>query len=258
MSAVTRRFTKRRGALQDDDHRPAAMGGATGLLVAPLGAVEYDEALALQERLRDRRIAGGIPDVLLVLEHPSIYTLGRGADAAFLGRAGGGPVPVRRVGRGGQVTYHGPGQVVAYPIVDLRERGIGVGEYVRRLEDVIVRTVAALGLHGAGAGPQPGVWIDGRKLASIGIGVRRFVTTHGLAVNVCTELSYFAAIVPCGLRDVEMTSLVREGLEVDCDTVGRRLAEEFAAVLGYDGVQVIGSRELEIAAALPVDSPAVG
>src|SRR5438552_6701085 len=142
------------------------------LEVGILGRVDYDEALAWQERLVTRRLAGG-PDALLLLEHPPVYTLGRSADARHLGRAGAGDVPVRRVARGGQATYHGPGQLVGYPVVALAAQGRDVHRYLRALEEVLIGALAAFGIPGERIRGLTGDWVRGRKVASIGIAVRR-------------------------------------------------------------------------------------
>lgn len=205
------------------------------LAVASLGVVPYDRALDLQERLVDARARGG-EDTLLLLEHPPVYTLGRGADTAFLGAAAGGAVPVVRTSRGGQVTYHGPGQLVAYPVVDLRGHRCDVRWYVRRLEDVVIRSLEAFGITGERVDGAPGVWVAGAKIASIGIAVRRWITWHGVALNVDVDLTPFTRIVPCGLAGVRMTSLAREGRSVDRAAVGEVLARAFASVFGYDVV----------------------
>jgi lipoate-protein ligase B len=179
------------------------------LEVRRLGRVAYDEALALQERLRDARLAGEIPDTLLLLEHPDVITLGTGASGAFvrlsepdLERQG---YAVRRTNRGGEVTWHGPGQLVGYPIVDLATRGRDLHRYLRALEDVLCGALADLGIPALRRDGYTGVWLDARrKIASIGVGVRRWVTMHGFALNVCCDLARFDAIVPCGLADVRM------------------------------------------------------
>ena len=182
------------------------------LEVLPLGRVPYAEALELQEQLRDARLRGEVGDVVLLLEHPHVVTLGRGTrpgslrcPEAELRRRG---YEVHRVRRGGDVTYHGPGQLVAYPILDLETRGRDVHRYLRALEDVLIDTVADFGVAARRRPGFTGVWVDEtRKLASIGIGVRRWVTVHGFALNVGCDLTRFASIVPCGLRDAEMIDL---------------------------------------------------
>ena len=188
--------------------------GADELWVCHLGRLEYGEGLALQERVRAARQRDEIPDVLLTLEHPPVYTRGR--------RAGSGELPMgedwyRAQGieivdtdRGGKVTYHGPGQLVGYPIVRVSD----VLAYVRTLEQALVAALAQEGVTArarAADGPDyTGVWVDERKIASIGVHVARGVTTHGFAINIENDLQPFGWIVPCGLADVQMTSLVHE------------------------------------------------
>ncbi len=184
------------------------------LWVYDLGTVGYREALALQEQARARRQAGEAPDTVLLLEHSPVYTLGRRAQPAELPlgaeqlRARG--IEVHESDRGGRVTYHGPGQLIAYPIFAVAD----VVAYVRALEDAIVIALSRAGLpaHGrAEDGPDyTGVWVQERKIASIGVHVQRGVTTHGLAVNVSNDLEPFSWITPCGLQGVQMTSLQRE------------------------------------------------
>jgi lipoate-protein ligase B len=185
------------------------------LIVQDLGRRAYGEVLELQRNLCQRRIAGEITeDLLLLVEHEPVVTLGRGTrpeslplSAADLERRG---IPVFQVERGGDVTYHGPGQLVGYPILDLRAHREDLHWYLRRLEAALI---AGLDLLGIQAGTNPGltgVWTRGRKLASIGIHVKQWVTYHGFALNVNTDLSYFDLIVPCGIRDVTMTSVAQE------------------------------------------------
>jgi lipoyl(octanoyl) transferase len=197
------------------------------LVVQDLGRRPYGEALELQRNLCQRRIAGEITeDLLLLVEHEPVITLGRGTRAhslplppAELERRG---IPVYEVERGGDVTFHGPGQLVGYPILDLREHREDLHWYLRSLEAALI---AGLDILGIAAAPNPGltgVWTRGRKLASIGIHVKQWVTFHGFALNVNTDLSYFDLIVPCGIRDVVMTSVARELGRTD----GRALWDE--------------------------------
>jgi lipoyl(octanoyl) transferase len=192
-----------------------ARGAEPELWVCHLGRVEYGEALAIQERLRAARQAGELPDLLLMLEHEPVYTRGRRARPGELPfgeewyRERG--IAIYDTDRGGKVTYHGPGQLVGYPIVRVDE---DVLAYVRLLEDALVAALAEEGVAARGRTPDgpdyTGVWVDGRKIASIGVRVSRGVTTHGFAINVDNDLEPFSWIVPCGLSDVQMTSLARE------------------------------------------------
>jgi lipoyl(octanoyl) transferase len=218
------------------------------VLVVRCGLVPYEEAAVAQRWLRDAREDGSIPDVLLLLEHPPVYTRGRRSDDAELPMAREWyemqGIEVRDTDRGGRVTYHGPGQLVAYPIVSLRPYGDDVHEYVRRLERV---AIGALGAHGVAATTiegLTGVWTEGeppgstagpaeaRKIGSIGVHVSRGVTTHGLAVNVDNDLQPFEWIVPCGIEGCRVTSLSRElgaeqGLDAFADTLAARYAEVY-------------------------------
>jgi lipoate-protein ligase B len=204
----------------------------TEIEVAVTGCVDYARALAWQEVLLARRLAGG-PDALLLLEHPPVYTLGRGADARHAAGAAGGNVPVLRVHRGGEVTYHGPGQLVGYPILDLRALRPDVRWYVQTLEDVLVGALADLGVAAGRREGFRGVWVGARKIASIGVAVRRWVSWHGFALNVGADLSGFAPITPCGLGGVEMTSVAREGGPDDVATAARVVLARFLATFGY-------------------------
>jgi len=213
---------------------------STILEVGRGGLMEYGEALAWQESLRDRVLAGA-PDVLLLLEHPPVYTLGRGADPAFLGEAVGGTIPVRRSTRGGQVTYHGPGQVVGYPLLDLRRHRPDVRWYVTSLEEVLIRSLARFAIAGSRRPGAPGVWVGTRKIGSVGIAIRRWCTWHGFALNVSCDLAPFRAITPCGLRGVEMTSLVQEGGPADADRVADAVLACFLSTFGHAGTRPLTS-----------------
>jgi len=202
------------------------------LEIARCGRVPYDVALRWQEALVARRLAGA-DDVLLLLEHPPVYTLGRGADERFVGAAAGGHVPVVRVGRGGQVTYHGPGQLVGYPVIGLRDLRPDVRWYVRGLEQVLIDALGDVGIAAGRRDGLTGVWVGARKIGSIGVGIRRWVTWHGFALNVSADLSGFAAITPCGIEGVTMTSVEREGVSADVDRMAELVATRFVRHFGY-------------------------
>jgi lipoate-protein ligase B len=182
-------------------------------LVALSHPVPYREGIALQERLWAERLAGERPDTLVLLEHPPVYTLGRGARAEHLlldhAACAGLGIAVYETSRGGDITYHGPGQLIGYPIVDLTDRGRDVHRYLRDLEAVLIRALAAFGIVAGRCEGLTGVWVGGEKVAAIGVRVRRWVTTHGFALNVDPDLDHFAGIIPCGLRDRGVTSLAR-------------------------------------------------
>jgi lipoyl(octanoyl) transferase len=213
----------------------AAHGGV--LTVERLGTVAYEPTWQLQDELAAQRRERRIGDRLLLLEHFPVYTLGRGGDPSNLLA---GPARLRELGaefvridRGGDITFHGPGQLVAYPIVELRDP-LDLRRYVLTLEAAVISTAAAFGVEAARLEGATGVWVEGRrKLAAIGVRVRRGVTTHGLALNVNTELRWFAEMIPCGIRDKEVTSLRTElGTSVAMDAVEERLAGELARHFG--------------------------
>ncbi len=198
-----------------------------------LGLVEYTQALSWQEALLRKRCLGESEDILLLLEHPPVFTLGRGGDEKHL--LNPRQVPVYRVGRGGDVTFHGPGQLVGYPICDLTRHGRDIHAYLRTLEAVLIAALAECGVHAYRRDGLTGVWVGEEKIASIGVGVRRWVTYHGFALNLNPDLSYFTDIVPCGLSGVRMTSIARVlGDRPDvCQGLTRTVAEKFAEYFGY-------------------------
>jgi lipoyl(octanoyl) transferase len=178
-----------------------------------LGTVEYGQAWELQRRLVAARVADEIPDTLVLVEHPHVYTLGRSGhsehvllDQAALAAAG---AQMFWVDRGGDVTYHGPGQLVGYPIVNLARLGKDTHQHLRRIEAVLVRTLADVGITGHRDPVYTGVWVGSEKVAAIGVRVSRWVTSHGFALNLDPDLRYFANIVPCGIRERGVTSLAR-------------------------------------------------
>jgi lipoyl(octanoyl) transferase len=198
-----------------------------------LGRVAYGEALETQRRIVAARKLGETPDHLLLLEHPHVITLGRNgrmenllAGDDILERAG---ISFYPTDRGGDVTYHGPGQLVGYPILDLREWKRDVGAYVRAIEQVIIDTLADYGIPAGRIPKLTGVWVDGRKVAAIGVHISRWVTSHGFALNVNTDLSYFQYIIPCGLTK-PVTSMSQLGVRSSPAEVGRTLAAHFGRV----------------------------
>jgi lipoate-protein ligase B len=207
----------------------------------------YGEALELQRSIARDRISGAVPqDVLLLLEHPRVVTLGRSskekhlvASPEFLEGRG---VELFEVERGGDVTYHGPGQLVGYPIVDLKRHRQDLHWYLRKLEEVLINTLADYGIPGERNTSFTGVWTRGKKIASIGVHARDWVTWHGFALNVTTDLSYFDLIVPCGINGVVMTSIARElgAEEVSAQDVQERVAAKFAEA--FDLTAIVTSR----------------
>jgi lipoate-protein ligase B len=211
---------------------------ASALEVRRLGRVPYADALALQEDLRARVGRGEAPETILLLEHPDVITYGRGAKDGNtlrvdtdLRRLG---YDVFRVNRGGDVTWHGPGQLVGYPLLDLERHGADVHRYLRALEGALIGALAAFGIDARRREGYAGVWLDERrKIASIGVGLRRWLTLHGFALNVNCDLSRFDVIVPCGLAGVRMVSMASVlGRELDLadvtDCVEDALRKEFA------------------------------
>lgn len=174
-----------------------------------LGRVGYKEALALQEEAATDRAAANTPDQILLLEHDPVYTIGRRRDRSSLGNTHL-PHPVEETNRGGQATFHGPGQLVGYFVFDLRESAPDLHVFLRWIEEGLIALLAAYGLTAQRREGLTGVWIHDRKIASIGVGVRRWITMHGFGLNVGSDLSGFAAITPCGIQGVTMTSVSRE------------------------------------------------
>jgi lipoyl(octanoyl) transferase len=226
------------------------------LHVRSLGTMGYADALALQACLVVDRKADRIPDQLLLLQHPPVITLGaksRGdrthvvASDAVLEEHG---VEVVEAGRGGDVTYHGPGQLVGYPIIDLKPDRCDVHRYVRDLEEVMIRAAAAFGVTAGRVAGLTGAWVGNDKLAAIGVRISRWVTSHGFAFNVSTNLDHFDFVVPCGIRDRGVTSLERlVGRRVPLDAVELAVAQSFAEVFGRRlpaGVLTVGASDQEM------------
>jgi lipoyl(octanoyl) transferase len=221
----------------------ASPPGVRQLEVRRLGQVRYDEALALQRQLVEERRADRVPDLLLLLEHPPVITLGvraeiaRGNVVATDERLAQLGVAVHETGRGGDVTYHGPGQIVGYPILDLRPDRCDVHKYVRDLEEVMIRTCADYGVSATRITGLTGTWVGAEKIGAIGIRISRWITSHGFAFNVGTNLDHFKLIVPCGISDRGVTSLERvTGRSIPMgeveDAIVRRFADVFVRLPG--------------------------
>jgi lipoyl(octanoyl) transferase len=208
--------------------------------VRRLGPVPYADALALQRSLVEERKAGRIGDVLLLLEHPRVLTLGVRGDGGRSHvlvsdeRLASEGVDVFETGRGGDITYHGPGQLVGYPIFDLHPDRLDVHRYVRDLEDVLIRTAADFGISAGRVAGLTGVWVGREKLAAIGVRISRWVTSHGFALNVTTNLDDFSMIVPCGIADRGVTSLARLGCRASRSDVESHVARHFGDVFGAE------------------------
>jgi lipoyl(octanoyl) transferase len=212
------------------------------ILVSNLGKTRYAETWDLQRKLFDLRHRGLIDDVLLLTEHNHVYTLGKGGDENHLlasdeelAREG---IEVFRIDRGGDITYHGPGQIVGYPIIDLNSYSPDIHKYLRSLEEVIIKTLDGFGIRGEREEGMTGVWVKGEKVAAIGVKVSKWVTMHGFALNVNTDLQKFARIIPCGIFHKGVTSLQRIlGREIPLEEVEKKVTESFTAVFGCKAVE---------------------
>jgi lipoyl(octanoyl) transferase len=220
-----------------------------------LGSVPYADAVRLQERVRREVKDGTGPERLLLLEHPPVFTLGRNAgdgeitaDSGWLAERG---IAVHETDRGGQATYHGPGQLVGYPILNLSPDRRDVRRYVADLCEVLVRTLAELGVVAAPRpSPHVGVWVGEEKIASLGVHLSRWITTHGFALNVTTDVSAFGGIVPCGMPGISLTSIERlTGTAWAVEDVARRLVPHFAAVFDRELVEAAPAAEPVVAVA---------
>lgn len=226
----------------------AAAATARLLEVRRLGVVRYADALALQQESVSRRRRGEVPDQLLLLEHPHVITLGASArvehvltDEAERRLLG---IELFETGRGGDVTYHGPGQLVGYPILDLKPDRCDLRRYVRDLEEVLILALADLGVRAGQRAGLTGVWVGGEKIAAIGVRVSSgWITSHGFALNVTTDLAYFDAIVPCGIPDHGVTSVARVcPAAASIEAAAGRVAARFAEVFGRSAVQPTADR----------------
>lgn len=210
------------------------------LRILDLGRMDWLQAFHLQEFHAGKRKAGEESDILLLVEHPPVVTMGRnGSERNLLAT----PEVLRKSGiayyetnRGGDVTYHGPGQVVGYPIFDLREWKRDVGAYVRAVEEVLIRALSSFGIESGRVAGKTGVWVDGAKIAAIGIHLSRWVTTHGFALNHETSLEHFGYIVPCGLPD-PVCSMQSRGIRQPREAVSAAIVREFVGVFGFDAVE---------------------
>ena len=209
-----------------------------GCLVYDLGLVDYREGLLLQEKLLNSRKSGAIEDVLLLLQHPSVFTIGRSGIAEnvivpkeTLVKEG---ISVFHTNRGGDVTYHGPGQLIGYPILNLRENGLTAHQYVWNLEEIVIRTLADFGIGGRRISGQRGVWVGEEKVCALGLRIRGEVSMHGFALNVNTNLKYFTYIVPCGITGVSITSVSKLlGRTVELVEIQKSLLRHFSKVFRF-------------------------
>jgi lipoyl(octanoyl) transferase len=204
-------------------------------LLTDIGTTEYAFAWELQKILHQERVAGNIPDIILFTEHRNTYTIGKsGGDNHLLAgedELARGSISVFKTDRGGDITYHGPGQIVCYPIIDLNNYYQDIHRYLRDLEEVVIRTLEHYGIQGSREPEYTGVWVDGEKICAIGVKVSRWVTMHGFAFNVNTDLSYFGRIIPCGIFHKGVTSLAEIlGRTIELSEVRKVLAEKFTDV----------------------------
>jgi lipoyl(octanoyl) transferase len=219
------------------------------VIYCDLGTIEYREAWNLQSSILDLRYKNGIDDVLLLLEHPHTYTLGKTANKENLVSSieylTKNKISVYDIDRGGDITYHGPGQIVGYPIIDLNNWEKDTHKYLRALEEIIIRTCSDYGINATRNCDYTGVWIQERKIAAIGIKVSRWITMHGFAFNVNTDLNLFKGIVPCGIDDKDVTSLNRElNGEVELENVKSKILKYATEIFEYDDVEKWDANQL--------------
>jgi lipoate-protein ligase B len=213
-----------------------------------LGTIKYEKALQLQNKLFSARIAGEIPDTILFLQHPSVLTIGASGNEKniivprdLLARDG---ISICRIDRGGDITYHGPGQLVVYPIIDLRAKGIGPTQYVRYLEEVVIRALDSFYIKANRDPEYPGIWAGLDKICALGIRLIRWVTMHGFALNVSTDLKYFSYINPCGIVGRQVTSMSKLlGHDIALETVIHCITEQWAQIFNAK-VREASAREL--------------
>jgi lipoate-protein ligase B len=219
------------------------------LFYCNLGLIDYKEAWDLQRETHELRVKNEVPDILYLLEHPNTYTLGKTANHNNLIGSeeyiSSNHISVYDIDRGGDITYHGPGQIVGYPIISLNEWEKDTHKYLRALEETIIRTCRAYGINGGREPRYTGVWVVERKIAAIGIKVSRWITMHGFAFNVNTDLSFFSGIIPCGIKDKEVTSIKREiKREVSINDVKAGLVENFVGLFGYANVTQVTKEDI--------------
>lgn len=221
------------------------------LNVLILGKCEYEEALKIQYEILEKRQQNKINDTLILVEHPPVITLGRNAvkenvkaSKTYLDEHG---ISVQNISRGGDVTYHGYGQVVGYPIVNLKSKGVGIRVFVKNLEEVFIRMLKDI--HGVEAGrdeEHTGVWVNDNKIVAIGLAVKRSVTMHGFAYNVNTNLNHFDLIVPCGIRDKGVISLqkIKGGTPIDLENECKSIVKYFCDLFSYDDYKLVNLQEI--------------
>jgi lipoyl(octanoyl) transferase len=204
------------------------------ILYEPPGPVPFPRAWAWQRQLQERLLADPeAPEAVLLLQHEPCYTLGRGASTAHLRfDPAAPPLPLHRIDRGGEVTHHAPGQLVLYPVLNLQRHGADLHRYLRTLEQVVLDLLAELDLPGERCPGRTGVWLEGRKVAALGVGARRWISQHGLALNVCCSLEGFVAIVPCGIADRPVGRLADWRADLTATALAPRLLDHFSHRFG--------------------------
>jgi len=194
-----------------------------------LGRQPYISVWELQKQLHNKRVAGEIPDVVLLLEHEPVYTFGKNADTNLLLDSKPHDAEVVQIDRGGQVTYHGPGQLVCYPIIDLHNYQMSVSWYMRSLEGVIINCLKKWGIKSARKKDLPGVWVDDDKICAMGVRLSRWVTMHGFALNQDTDMKYFDGMIPCGIFNYGVTSLKAQGINIRMERLVENIANSFSS-----------------------------
>ena len=227
------------------------------LIYCDLGTIKYQNAWNLQKSILDLRSKNRIDDVILLLEHPHTYTLGKTAhrdhligSSDYLAK---NRISVYDIDRGGDITYHGPGQIVGYPIIDLNNWEMDTHKYLRALEEILILTCSDYGLNAIRNPEFTGVWIEDRKIAAIGIKISRWVTMHGFAFNVNTDLNLFNGIIPCGIQDKEVTSLNRElNRDLDLENVKATILKYVIEIFDYDIVEKLDADEIGELSLIPL------
>jgi lipoyl(octanoyl) transferase len=219
------------------------------IVYCDLDSIDYKEAWDLQKAVHQLRVENKIEDVLFLLEHPHTYTLGKTADKENLvgdkKYLNENKISVYDIDRGGDITYHGPGQIVGYPIIKLTDWQQDTHKYLRAIEEIIIRVCAEYDLHGSRVDKYTGVWIEDRKICAIGIKVSRWITMHGFALNVNTDLKLFNGIIPCGITDKDVTSLNRElKTEIQITEVKEKIIHHFSNVFSYDQIEFKSKEEV--------------
>ena len=219
------------------------------LVYCDLGLIDYKDAWDLQKSVHQLRVENKIDDVLFLLEHPHTYTLGKTADKENLvgdkKYLDENKISVYDIDRGGDITYHGPGQIVGYPIISLTNWQQDTHKYLRAIEEVIIKVCSEYDLQGSRDNKYTGVWLDDRKICAIGIKVSRWITMHGFAFNVNTDLKLFSGIIPCGITDKDVTSLNRElKKEISLNGVKEKIIHHFDVIFNYDQIEFKTKEEL--------------